>query len=76
MDIKFECTIESGNDAFSENPHAEVISILTQVIRKLQSNHDCGRLYDSNGNRVGEFALDCEDDEGDPDITNEDDIHE
>lgn len=48
---KFIVQIDTGNDAFQPDPMPEISRILRAI------NCTSGYLYDTNGNRVGEFAL-------------------
>lgn len=60
--MKFTLNIESDNAAMVDDPRRAVAYILASVAEKLDTN-DRGIVRDANGNKVGSFELDC-DDEG------------
>ena len=49
--------IDTDNQAFEEDKSFEVVRILKEVIQKLESGYQESRLFDLNGNAVGEFSL-------------------
>lgn len=49
----FTIKINMENSAFEDNPQAEVIRILQDIIVKLESGRDYGNIFDVNGNKVG-----------------------
>jgi hypothetical protein len=54
---KFIVTIECNNDAFVDDPNAEVARILHKIADRLTAADEiAGRVNDVNGNRVGTFA--------------------
>lgn len=48
---------ENGNEAFADDPNGEVIRILRECIKRIESGEECGNLYDINGNRSGDFSF-------------------
>ena len=62
--MEFKLAIESGNEAFTEDPEAEVARILREVADKLQHENG-GNIRDINGNTVGLYELLVEDSEED-----------
>jgi hypothetical protein len=56
--MKFTVTIESNNAAFSDDATLEVSNILDVVRDQLDKGHTAGPVFDSNGNKVGQFRLD------------------
>lgn len=53
---------DSSNAAFEDDPQAEVVRILREVIRKIESGRDYGKCMDANGNHVGDWCLTLPDD--------------
>jgi hypothetical protein len=53
---RFLVTIECDNDAFVDNPNAEVARILKVVVHRVKEGERYGNLHDINGNYVGDFA--------------------
>lgn len=54
----FKLKIETDNAAFEDNPKEEIARLLKGVIDILEARgEDYGKLYDINGNPVGEFKL-------------------
>lgn len=49
----FKIKIEMGNDAMQTSD--DVITALKQVIKKLKDGRDGGKIFDANGNNVGDF---------------------
>ena len=49
--------IETDNQAFEDDKSFEVVRILKEVIQKLENGYVESRLFDLNGNPVGEFSL-------------------
>jgi len=64
MDNTFRLDIDTGNAAFDDG-HApfEVARILREVANNLTNNKLSGTLYDINGNRVGSYHLQIEEDD-------------
>jgi hypothetical protein len=62
--MKFTLTIESDNAAMVDDPRRAIVKILSRVADKLVTDHDCGVVRDENGNKVGSFDLDCDDERG------------
>lgn len=59
MKLICKLEVESGNDAFSENPHQAMLDILDQIQEKLESEFHSNavnmKVRDENGNGVGYF---------------------
>lgn len=53
LNINTDC----GNEAFTDNTEAEVLRILKDVIKKIQTGKEYGACMDINGNKVGEFSF-------------------
>lgn len=61
----FKLTIDTGNAAFDDDTHPiyardrEIARILRALAKKLEDDcaENAGKLFDSNGNRVGEFQF-------------------
>jgi len=62
MTPKFTVHITLGNAAMQEPAH--VAWALREVAEKVQQGADMGHIHDWNGNNVGSFYGDFEDDEG------------
>ncbi len=58
--VSFKIKIDSGNAALVENPQEEVIRIMEDLIAKMRRGRTCGSCMDVNGNRVGDWDLDVE----------------
>jgi len=56
----FTLQIETANAAFDGAPDEEVARILRRVASQIESGYTDGRCKDVNGNSVGVFALDLE----------------
>ena len=54
---RFTMTIDTDNDAFAEDPQAEVARILRRVARTVVAGSDGGRCMDINGNAVGSWEF-------------------
>lgn len=61
--LGFKLEFEGGDAAFCEAPREEVARILREVATAVDSGRDGGSVRDINGNRVGEWWLEIEDDE-------------
>lgn len=60
--MKYEISIECDNAAFGESEDdlkAEITRILQHVLKFGFNLSEGNRLYDANGNAVGEAGLDC-----------------
>ena len=53
----FKLKIDTENQAFESDKSFEVVRILKETITKLENGYNEARLYDLNGNPVGEFSL-------------------
>ena len=49
--------IETKNDAFREDLEKEIKECLERVMTKISLGHRSYKLYDSNGNLIGNFKL-------------------
>ena len=49
--------IETNNAAFDIDNRSEVCTCLNEVIQKITRGDMDGKIYDSNGNPVGNFKL-------------------
>ena len=57
MEQKFTINIFTGDAAFDENPDHAIEEILAQVKSMIVGPKPCGKLYDYNGNCVGEVTF-------------------
>lgn len=56
--MAFTLSFSTLNDAFTDDPVTEVVQVLEQAVRKLREGGQTeGKLFDTNGNRVGDFTL-------------------
>lgn len=55
--MQFRLVIDSDNEAFSEDAHAEVARILREAAKKIENCEDEIQLRDVNGNKVGFASL-------------------
>lgn len=56
MIVTFTVEIQSGYDAVASRPEYEVARLLREVADKIQHGvRRAGPLYDSDGNRAGQF---------------------
>ena len=53
----FNLKIETDNSAFEDDKNFEVVRILKETIEKLEKGYNEARLFDLNGNAVGEFSF-------------------
>jgi hypothetical protein len=52
----FTLKFDTDNDAFRGSPEAEIAHILREIAEKIEvAGLDEGAVYDSNGNRIGEW---------------------
>ena len=53
----FTLTIETDNAAFGDDYRAEIARLLRSIATRLENgtSANCGRLYDHNGNHVGDY---------------------
>ena len=56
--MSFRLDIQTGNDAFADEPKAEVARMLRQAADGVESGALCENLSDVNGNSVGFWRLD------------------
>ena len=57
MNAYFNLEIESGSSAFSDDPGGEVIRIMKEVIKRMESGRSDGKVQDYNGNNVGKYSF-------------------
>lgn len=55
---QFTLTIKMENAAFTDNSE-ELVKLVHRVADKLSRGQEDGLVIDSNGNRVGEFAVEA-----------------
>jgi hypothetical protein len=53
--VRFLLEIESGNDAFQDDPKEEMTKLLYPVVFNFTCGMEGGLIYDSNGNKVGRW---------------------
>jgi len=63
--VTFTLELESGNAAMVDDPRYAVARLLRQTADRLEEFEESGVLLDENGNRVGEWGLDVEEDDND-----------
>ena len=61
--VKFTMTVDSGNAALVDNLRDELGRMLSRVHRDIDRDVDGGKLRDTNGNTVGEWSIELEEDE-------------
>ncbi len=59
--MKFRCDIDMSNAAFDENREFELCRILTMIVRQVREGQTAMGLKDSNGNRVGQWVFEGDD---------------
>lgn len=58
MATQFTCTFDTGNAAFDNgNGPEEAARALRIIAGKVSSGQDGGMIWDSNGNRIGEWSV-------------------
>ena len=62
MTRQFTLTINCDNAAFSPWAGRELARMLANVGKRLEDGRDDGYIWDHNGNNVGAYSLDLEDD--------------
>lgn len=60
---KFSIEFECDNAAFEEDPAQEVSRILTRTASHVLNGHTEGRVKDINGNTIGRWSLELDDDD-------------
>jgi hypothetical protein len=55
--MKFKLEIDCDNDAFASDAYEQVALILIDAAKHLRRGEDYRYLHDTNGNRVGGYAL-------------------
>jgi len=58
--VEFRLAILSGNSALVDAPRSAVAELLRAVADAVESGRDGQRVFDSNGNPVGNWFLDVE----------------
>lgn len=58
--VTLKIETESGNAAAVEDPRGSVIATLKEIIKDLESGTDDALIFDLNGNSIGEWSLDIE----------------
>jgi hypothetical protein len=53
----FKLKMDTMNAAFQPVPAEEVARILNEVVEKLLKGHTEGKMYDINGNPIGDYKL-------------------
>jgi len=66
MKIKLEFKTDNASFGTKNSPeyNAEVCFVLSKVVSKITNGIDFGRIFDRNGNTIGEFSTISPDDEG------------
>lgn len=54
---EFKLHIDCDNDAFGDDPQAELCRILGEIMEQLEGGDMSHRIRDYNGNTVGAWAL-------------------
>ncbi len=75
--VRFELDIDSANQAMVEDPREEIARMLRETAEAVLDGSDKGKLMDINGNKVGSYTVnieeeDEEDDEIDVDAFDDD----
>lgn len=68
--VSFTLEIDSGYAALVDDPTAEIARLLRAVADKVAGGHESGKVSDDNGNTVGTFELEIEE-EDDPELPDE-----
>tara|TARA_R100001509_G_scaffold157646_1_gene121972 strand:+ start:662 stop:844 length:183 start_codon:yes stop_codon:yes gene_type:complete len=58
--MKFKCEIETENDAFAHDPHAELSKIIKTIQKDINDFVYIERtkiLRDTNGNKIGSWTI-------------------
>jgi hypothetical protein len=58
--VNFSLNISSANDSMQGNECEELSWIVEGVMRSVRHGRTEGKIYDSNGNTVGNWSLDVE----------------
>lgn len=53
----FRLNLETGNAAFDDDHLTEIARILRDVADKVEHGTNSGKVFDLNGNSVGEFVF-------------------
>jgi len=59
--MKFRCEIDMDNAAFEDD--GELVRLLTKVAKQAAEGQTGMRIVDANGNRVGQWVIEGDDDE-------------
>lgn len=68
FDVRLNLDITSGNAAFQDDPTSEVSRILCEIAGKIDSGRFHGSCIDINGNTVGKWNLDIEEESCDTEL--------
>lgn len=60
--VSFNLNIDTGNQAMTDDPHFEMVRVLEDIQRTLIDGYDQGMVLDTNGNRIGTWKIDLEED--------------
>lgn len=63
LNVEFRLDINSGNAAVTEDPRSSVAALLRAAAAAVEGGHDAQRLFDLNGNLVGSWFVDIEEEE-------------
>lgn len=55
--MEFTLSIDMDNDAFTDDPNAEVARILRKTAQRIATGRDGGFAMDANGNSVGAWEI-------------------
>jgi hypothetical protein len=55
--MKFKIEFDCDNDAFVVNPEAEVADLLENVAYRVKQGETYGKVFDTNGNSVGNWEF-------------------
>jgi hypothetical protein len=55
--MKFVLTFDCDNDAFAGDAESEVMAILNRIRNAVAEGRRTGTVFDTNGNRIGEYAF-------------------
>lgn len=53
----FTLEFETENEAFTDDPQAEIVRILQNLVRRIEHGEEGGAIMDVNGNKVGSFCV-------------------
>jgi hypothetical protein len=70
-DVEFTLNIDCDNAAFGDEPENEIIRLLNEVAERLGRGFYSGKVRDVNGNTVGDFDLEVDEEDEDGGIPDE-----